>query len=77
MLYLAKVLPRLSSLEWLGLGENGIGNTGARALGGRGYWEGGRFIEHMHGLPGMLSLKKLEMVKNKVEVEGASHADVC
>jgi hypothetical protein len=70
---LSKVLPRLSKLEWLGLGENGIGPQGARALGGGGFWEGGLNIGHDVGLPGMLSLRRLEMAKNRLGDEGAKH----
>jgi hypothetical protein len=71
--HLAKVLPLLSSLKWLGLGENGIGPTGARALGGGGFWEGGLEVGHGVGLMCMKSLTKLEMVKNRVGDEGAKH----
>jgi len=71
--HLAKVLPLLSSLQWLGLGENGIGPTGARALGGGGFWEGGLEVGHGVGLVSMKSLTKLEMVKNRVGDEGAKH----
>ena len=71
--HLAKALPQLSRLEWLGLGENGIGPSGARALGGGGFWEGGLQVGHGVGLPAMASLTKLEMVKNRVGDEGAKH----
>lgn len=63
---LAKTLPQMSALEWLGLGENGIGKVGAQALGGGGYWLDGLNVGHGEGIQDMKSLTKLEMVKNRV-----------